>query len=219
MIPEAVTLISGFNTLFAGEPAQYGSWVYILIFVVVLLASVFIITPVPANSLLFVSGAMAMNGQLSLGWVLASAVTAAYIGYDLNYWSARLLGLAVCRKGCPHIFKAGNIERTHALLTKYGPLSIIISRFIPVLNLPPFFAGLNSMDYRRYMLFNFLGAVAWCGVVLFIGYVMGGIEIIRKYLPLIFVLVILVLAITLIYGLGVLIKGLLRKNETISRPD
>ena len=219
MIPEAVTLPLGFNTTFAAGLPQYGSWVYILIFVVILLASVFVITPMPANSLLFVSGAMVMNGQLSLEWVLTSAVAAAYIGYDLNYWSARLLGLTACRKGCPHIFGARNIERANALLAQYGPISIIISRFIPVLNLPPFFAGLNSMDYRRYMLFNLLGAVIWCVIILIIGYVMGGFEIIRKYLPLIFVLVILALAVSLVYGLGVLLKGLLRKRETISRPE
>ncbi len=203
----------------AGETHQYGSWIYVLIFVAILLGSVFVITPLPVNSLLFVTGAMAMNHELSLEWVLVSSVAAAYIGYDLNYWSARLLGLAVCRKGCPHIFQSRNVVRTHALLAQYGPLSIIISRFIPAVNLPPFFAGLDSMDYRRYALFNLLGAVVWCGIILVIGYELGGLEIIKNYLPLLFFLVILALIIALIYGVVALIRGLMRKNETFSRHD
>ena len=208
-----LTVLPNFNTTIAGEPNQYGSLIYLLIFVIILLCSVFVITPLPGNSLLFVTGAMAMNHILSLEWVFVSALSAAYIGYDLNYWSARILGLAVCRKGCPYIFKSINVVRTHELLEQYGPLAIIISRFIPAVNLPPFFAGLDSMNYRHYALFNLLGAALWCGIILAMGYELGGLGIIRTYLPVLILLVILAVIIALIYGVVTLIRGLLREGR------
>jgi membrane-associated protein len=91
---------------------QYGTWVYVFIFISILLASTFIIAPLPGNSLLFVSGALIVNNQLSLYLVLTATISAAYIGYDLNYWSGRLIDLTVCKTSCPHVFTARNTKKS-----------------------------------------------------------------------------------------------------------
>lgn len=191
-----------------------GIWVYLLVFAVILLGAVFIITPVPENSLLFLAGAMAVNNQVSLVWVLAASIAGAYVGYDLNYWSGRLFNLAVCRRFCPHILHAKKIEETRALIERFGPISVVISRFIPAVNLPPFFAGMDSMNYRWYVVVNLFGAILWCGVTVFLGYLIGSLDIVQDYVTFIFDLVVLVTAITIVYAVVNLVRARGKNGET-----
>jgi len=182
-----------------GPAIHSGFWFYMIVFVVILVGAVFIITPVPENSLLFIAGALAVSGQVSLGWVLAASVAGAYVGYDLNYWTGRFFSLAVCRRFCPTILHGRNIEKTRAFMERFGPVSVVISRFIPAVNLPPFFAGLDSMDYGQYVVVNLSGAVLWCGITVLLGYYVGSIDIIQDYVNLLFDLAILVTLVAIAY--------------------
>ncbi|MDD1661833.1 MAG: DedA family protein [Methanomicrobiales archaeon] len=197
-----------------GPSFHSGIWFYLLVFTVILLGAVFIITPVPENSLLFLAGAMAVNNQVSLAWVLAASVAGAYVGYDLNYWTGRIFSLAVCRRFCPHILRTRNMEKARALLSRFGPLSVVISRFIPAVNLPPFFAGLDTMDYGRYMVANLSGAVLWCGITVLLGYYVGSFEIIQDYVASIFDIVLIVTAITIAYAVIQLARARMAGKET-----
>ena len=142
---------------------------------------------------------MAANQLVSLEWLLIASIAGAYIGYDLNYWSGRFFNLAVCRRTCPHILGKKNMDKTEELMKKFGPLSVIISRFIPALNLPPFYAGMRAMNYYRYIIANVIGAIIWCTVTVFLGYFAGNLDIIQDNLNILFGLVILVLILTFLY--------------------
>ncbi|HMA04962.1 MAG TPA: DedA family protein [Methanomicrobiales archaeon] len=191
MLQSVLHLIPDTAPSLLGPTFHSGIWFYLLVFLVILIAAVFVVTPVPDQSILFLAGAMAVNNQVSLAWVLVASIAGAYVGYDLNYWSGRLFSLVVCRRACPYILSAKNILRARALLDRFGPLSVVISRFIPAVNLPPFFAGLESMDYGRYMVANLAGAVLWCGVTVILGYFVGSLGIIQDYVNLLLDLVIL----------------------------
>ena len=206
-------VLTGTAALLSGQAAPAGLWFYLLVFTILLLGAVFIITPVPENSFLLVSGAMAVSGRVSLAGVFAAAVAGAYIGYDLNYRTGRLFDLAVCQRVCPHILRERNIGRTRALMERYGPLSVVISRFIPLVNLPPFFAGLEAMNYRWYVVVNLAGALLWCGVTVLIGYYVGTFPLVQDYLPLIFILVLLVTAMAIAYGVGKLVQARMRRDR------
>jgi membrane-associated protein len=78
----------------------------------------------------------------------------------------------------------------------------VISRFIPAVNLPPFFAGLYALDYGRYIAANLAGAVLWCGITVFLGYYIGGLDIIQDYLNLLMDLAILAAILALGYAAG-----------------
>jgi len=69
------------------------------------------------------------------------------------------------------------------------------------------------MNYRQYALFNLLGAALWCGIILAMGYELGGLGIIRAYLPVLILLVILAVITALVYGVVTLIRGLLREGR------
>jgi membrane-associated protein len=212
MVPGILPVLPGIGPFLPAPSVPSGIWFYLLVFAVILLGAVFIITPVPENSLLLVSGAMAVNGQVSLAGVLVAAIAGAYIGYDLNYRTGRLFDLAVCRRYCPHILHEKNIGKTRALMKRFGLLSVIISRFIPLVNLPPFFAGLEALDYRWYMAVNFAGAVLWCGITVLIGYFIGTFAIVQDFLPLIFGLVLLVSMIAIAYALVRVVEAGWRKD-------
>jgi membrane-associated protein len=195
-----------------------GPGFYLLVFLIILLGAVFIITPVPENSILFLAGALAVNGQVSLVWVLFVSVAGAYIGYDLNYWTGRLLRFTFCRRVWPHIFYERNVEKTRELMERFGPVSVVISRFIPAVNLPPFFAGLDSMNYGRYVAVNLAGAVLWCIITVFLGFFVGSLDIIQDYLNLLFDLAILVTVITIVYAGVTLVRERRKDRENLSGP-
>ena len=208
MLPDIYNLLTNSTSILLSPSYQPGIWFYALIFLVILLGSVFIITPLPQNSLLFVAGVMAVNDVVSLEWVLISSIAGAYIGYDLNYWTGHFFNLTVCRNACPRIFGVKNMIRAEQLLTRFGPLSVIISRFIPVVNLPPFYAGLKSMNYIRYMIVNVTGAMMWCGITVVLGYYFGNFTVIQENLNILYLLIILVLIVTFLYAGFSLILGL-----------
>jgi membrane-associated protein len=199
--------ITNITSILPVQAGHYGPGIYLLIFITILVASSFIITPFPGNSLLFVSGALATTHQLDISWLFFISVAAAYIGYDINYWSGRLLGIAVCKRGCPGIFQEKNIRKSLDLMKRYGSVSIIASRFVPAVNLPPFFAGMDAMNYRLYIVMNLAGAVVWAGLVLSAGYLFGGIPIIQVILPGLFLIVIIILAVSLAVAAVMLVKA------------
>jgi membrane-associated protein len=216
MLPGILGMIPDTAPILFGPSFHSGILFYLLVFVVILIGAVFIITPVPENSLLFLAGAMAVNNQVSLFWVLVASIAGAYVGYDLNYWTGRLFSLAVCRRFCPHILREKNVEKTRALMERFGPISVVISRFIPAVNLPPFFAGLDSMNYGRYMVANILGAALWCSVTVLFGYFIGSFEIVQDYVTFIFDLVLVVIVIAIAYGIISLVRGWRKKEEQTS---
>ena len=206
MIALNLSLIPDSAPTLLGPSFHSGPGFYLLVFLIILLGAVFIITPVPENSILFLAGALAVGGQVSLGWVLLVSIAGAYVGYDLNYWTGRLLRLTFCRRVWPHIFHEKNVEKTRELMERLGPVSVVVSRFIPAVNLPPFFAGLDSMDYGTYTVFNLAGAVLWCIITVLLGYFIGSLDVIQDYVNFLFDLAILVTVITLVYAAVTLMR-------------
>ena len=84
-------------------------------------------------------------------------------------------------------------------MNKFGPVSLVFSRFLPVLNVPSFIAGLNSMNYNRFILYNLVSAIIWCGVLLTLGYFIGNISQIDEYLDVITDIFIVITAIIVIF--------------------
>ena len=201
IIPDILSISHNITTSLPVQAEYYGVWIYPLIFLIILVASSFVITPFPGNSLLFVSGALAASQELQLSWLCVVAVAAAYIGYDINYWSGRLFGVAACKRGCPRIFEEMNVRKSFELVKKYGDFSIIISRFLPAVNLPPFLAGMEPMPYRKYLGLNLAGAILWSGIILGFGFLLGQIPVVQVVIPFVFDIVILVMAITVIIAI------------------
>lgn len=191
---------------------QYGIWIYLLVFLVIALASTIVGGPIPDNTFLILIGAVAVDDQLSMEFLLVAAVAGGFAGYEINYWSGRLFGLTICRGACPGILHDKNVRDALELLDRFGPVSLILSRFMPVFNLPSFIAGVNVMAYRRYVTFNLISSFVWCGLLLGLGYYVGKISLISQYLDYLTDLFIVILAAAIIIALVMFVRGYAKRN-------
>lgn len=149
---------------------QYGVWIYAIIFLIVFLETGVVVTPfLPGDSLLFATGAViAMPGSgLNLYVMAVVILTAAILGDTTNYHIGKAFGLKLFSKPS-RFLKVEYLHRTQAFYQKHGGKTIVYARFIPIIRtFAPFVAGLGTMDYGRFIIYNVLGAILW--VVLFLG--------------------------------------------------
>ena len=172
--------------------AQYGTWVYALLFVIVFCETGFVVTPfLPGDSLLFVVGALAATGGLSIAIVIPLLVSAALLGDNTNYWAGRWLGPKVFRWEDSVFFSRKHLDRTRAFYAKHGGKTIIIARFMPfVRTFAPFVAGVGKMPYLRYLTFCIGGALLWVVSMTMLGYFLGNIPLVKKNLTVVIFVII-----------------------------
>jgi membrane-associated protein len=102
------------------------------------------------------------------------------------------------------LFSRENVERTNQFFVRFGGFAIIVACFVPVIRtFAPVAAGVGRMSYRRYGLFNLIGAFLWAGVITVGGYLLGYIppvaHFVTRYIDLILVAAILVAVIPTVY--------------------
>ncbi len=167
--------------------AHYGTWTYLLLFVIIFCETGLVVTPfLPGDSLLFVAGALASSGSLELKWVLGLLIAAAILGNMLNYSIGHLLAQKVIRKERLSFVKPEHIERTHQFFEKYGGKAIIITRFVPIVrSFAPFLAGAGKMSYRKFFFYNIAGALLWVLPFGLAGYFFGNIPAVKKQFTLV----------------------------------
>jgi membrane-associated protein len=213
------TLISIFLHLDQNLPLitqEYGVWTYLILFFIIFLETGFIIFPfLPGDSLLFVGGAAAASGILDLQWLLIVIILGAVIGDTVNYWVANYLGLRVFLERFPYLVKQEHIDRTYAFYEKYGGATIFVARFVPLVRtFAPFLAGIGSMQYRRFLFYNVLGAVCWALSIVLLGYFAGTQPIVKENMSLLLLAVILLMAGTiLLIAIGIVRSVILQKRS------
>jgi membrane-associated protein len=160
--------------------AQYGAWVYGLLFVIVFCETGLVVTPfLPGDSLLFVAGALAAAGGMNIGLLMAVLVTAALCGDNVNYFVGRFIGT----KFFGRFINPVHLQRTHDFYERHGGKTIILARFVPIVRTyVPFVAGLGAMPYGRYLAFCVAGALLWVVSLCLAGYFFGNIPAVKSNL-------------------------------------
>ena len=161
---------------------QYGHAVNYILFIIVFCETGLIITPfLPGDSLLFTIGAFSANGDFNVYWISALLITAAILGDTVNYALGKRIGPKIFHYEKSRFFKKEYLNKAHAFYEKYGGKTIIIARFVPIVRtFAPFVAGIGQMSYKKFLLYNIVGAFSW--VVLFIGagFYFGNLEVVKK---------------------------------------
>lgn len=194
MINSLITIFLNLDQNLSSVVSQYGLWTYFIIFFIIFFETGFVILPfLPGDSLLFVCGAAAASGIMELQWLIPAIIAGAILGDTVNYWIGNYLGIHIFLERFPSLVKKEYIDRTYGFYEKYGGAAIFIARFVPVVRtFAPFLAGIGSMDYRRFILYNVLGGCAWTFVVVLGGYYFGTLPVIKENMSLLILLVILV---------------------------
>jgi membrane-associated protein len=162
----------------------YGAWVYALLFAIIFIETGVVVMPfLPGDSLLFVVGAMAGVGLLSLPLVLALLIAAAILGNQSNYAIGRYFGPRVFQWESSRFFNKQAFDQAHAFYEKYGGVTIVLARFMPFLRtFAPFVAGVAQMTRSKFTFFDVTGGTLWVGGVTLAGYVFGNVPWVKANL-------------------------------------
>jgi membrane-associated protein len=163
---------------------DYGLWVYAILFAIVFAETGFVVTPfLPGDSLLFAAGALAAvdsSGTLSAPLVSLTLIIAAIGGNTTNYHIGKWIGPPAFT-GRIRFLKVEYLKRTEAFFLKHGSMTIVLSRFVPIIRTcAPFVAGVARMPYARFQAYNVFGGVTWVLLLVWAGYFFGNIPIIKE---------------------------------------
>ena len=182
--------------------AEYGIWVYAILFAIIFSETGFVVTPfLPGDSLLFVAGAIAATGQMNV-WILVALLTlAAILGNTVNYAIGRWLGKTYFREGGAKWLNRKHLDKAHEFYERHGGKAVVISRFLPIVRTyVPFVAGMAEMTPREYTMYNVAGAVLWVGSLTAAGFFFGNIPWVKGNLTAIIIGIIVVSLLPLVYA-------------------
>ncbi len=175
--------------------AEYGPWLYALLFLVIFAETGLVVFPfLPGDSLLFVAGTVVAGagGALNIHVLALLLMAAAILGDSVNYGIGRYIGPKVFEHESRWI-RREHLERTQQFYDRYGAVTIIIGRFVPIVRtFAPFLAGVAGMHYRRFLAYNVVGGILWIGSLTYAGYMFGNIPWVKDNLSLIVVLIVVV---------------------------
>ena len=178
-------------------------WVYTPLFIIVFVETGLGGMPfLPGDSLLFCAGIFAADsGGLNIFALIALMTLAAVAGNTSNYWIGRKIGEAIVASGKVKALSASNLEKSQAMLDKYGSLAVFLTRFFPIIRtIAPFLAGMGKMSFPRFTLFNVLGAVVWVSLFSLLGYFLGGVPFVVDHFELVIIGIVVISLIPAVAG-------------------
>jgi len=161
--------------------ASYGFWIYGIVFLIIFAETGLVIMPfLPGDSLLFVIGALSVNGGFNIYIVYPLLLVAAIAGDSMNYYLGHKVGRKAFKSKYVPFINQDHLEKAEAFYEKHGPRAIIIARFIPIIRtFAPFVAGIGKMKYRQFFLYNVVGGFAWVTLFTFLGFFFGNISAVK----------------------------------------
>jgi membrane-associated protein len=180
-----------------------GPSLYLVLFAIVFAETGLVVTPfLPGDSLLFAIGVLCAMDPVRLGLpadgfvpslpvVMLLLFVAAVLGDGVNYHVGKLLGPKVFSSEKSLLLNKKHLIRTQLFYEKYGSKTIILARFVPIVRtFAPFVAGIGQMQYRRFVLFNIIGAALWVTLLVPLGYFFADTEIVKQRFELVILAII-----------------------------
>lgn len=172
---------------------QYGILTYAFLFFVIFAETGFVFTPfLPGDSLLFAAGTLAAISMLNVHYLFILLALAAILGNSSNYLVGHLIGEKIFHK-YPRFLKKEYLNRTHEFYEKHGGKTVIITRFVPIIRtFAPFVAGVGSMTFAKFSLYNITGGVLWVGSFIYGGFFFGNIPWVKNHFSIVTIAIILI---------------------------
>ena len=156
---------------------EYQLLVYVLLFAVIFVETGVVVMPfLPGDSLLFVCGALAAKGLLSLPVLIPLLIVAAVVGDIVNFAIGTFFRGRIQHGYRLRFIKPEHIAHTERFFERHGPKTIVLARYVPIVRtLAPFVAALGSMRYRTFLSYNVAGGALWVISLTVAGYIFGNI--------------------------------------------
>lgn len=149
----------------------------------------------PGDSLLFTTGLLVTTGKYltqPLWLVCLLIVIAAVAGDQVGYLFGRKVGPSLFNRPDSRLFKQENVEKAHEFFEKYGPKSLVLARFVPIVRtFTPIIAGVSRMNYRSFVIFNVIGGTLWGAGVTLLGASLGKVDFVHAHIESILILIVL----------------------------
>jgi membrane-associated protein len=138
----------------------------------------------PGDTLLVITGILAFSGVITtdIWWVCLAISVAAFLGGEVGYLIGHKAGPRVFERKESGIFSLANVRRTNTFFERFGGLAVILARFVPIVRtFAPVAAGVGHMNYKKYSIYNAVGAIIWGSGLTYAGYLLGYIPPIRDF--------------------------------------
>ncbi|MER7173766.1 DedA family protein [Streptomyces mesophilus] len=137
----------------------------------------------PGDSLLFTTGLLVTTNQLDYPlWLVCTLIAiAAIVGDQVGYLFGRKVGPSLFNRPDSKFFKQENVTKAHEFFEKYGPKSLVLARFVPIVRtFTPIIAGVSRMNYRSFITFNIIGGILWGVGVTVLGAALGKVDFVHQ---------------------------------------
>ncbi len=112
--------------------------------------------------------------ELPLIWLLLLLISASFLGDLTGYFKGKWLGEKLFVDNRSRFFKKEYLERGSSFYNRFGIWAFILGRFMPIIRtLVPMIAGASAFQFKRFLIYNFLGAVTWVCTLVPLGYFVG----------------------------------------------
>jgi len=150
----------------------------LLLFVIFAETGLFFGFFLPGDSLVFISGLICATNNdylhVNIITLILSMISVAVLGNLVGFWFGRKVGPALFRKQDSLFFKKRHLQATQSFYEKHGGKTLILGRFLPIVRtFAPILAGIIAIDFRKFMMYNLIGATAWIASISSIGYFLG----------------------------------------------
>ncbi|MGW0207368.1 DedA family protein [Streptomyces sp. NPDC003233] len=149
----------------------------------------------PGDSLLFTCGLLITSHQMHfpLWGAIGLICLAAILGDQAGYMFGKKVGPSLFNRPDSRLFKQENVTKAHEFFEKYGPKSLVLARFVPIVRtFTPIIAGVSGMRYRSFLIFNVIGGTLWGAGVTLLGSWLGNIDFVKNNVEAILILIVLV---------------------------
>lgn len=176
----------------------FGPWIYVILFLIIFAETGLVVTPfLPGDSLLFALGALTVteNAYLKMPILCSVLITAAILGDAVNYSIGKYAGHKLFANPNSKFFRREYLDRTHRFYEKHGGKTIILARFVPIVRtFAPFVAGMGQMTYKKFAIYNVVGALVWVLSITVAGQIFGNLPIVKRNFHVVIVAIIVISA-------------------------
>jgi membrane-associated protein len=175
---------------------SFGPWIYVILFAIIFCETGLVVTPfLPGDSLLFAVGALAAsNGSsLDVNLLFLTMTVAAILGDSVNYAIGSRVGPQIFKSETSIWLNKDHLNKAWSFYENYGGKTIILARFMPIVRtFAPFVAGIGKMNYRRFFLFNVVGALVWIASFLWAGLFFGNMPVVKENFHIVIIAIIVI---------------------------